>query len=73
VPAALDIVTTVMRTKKTESEGGDDRGLSAWAFAALILGAFAIVAVCALVGGWAGLTGIVVTAVALIVLAVARL
>lgn len=33
----------------------------------------AIVAVCALIGGWVGLAGIVVTAVALIVFAGARM
>ncbi|MCX5303066.1 hypothetical protein OG304_06315 [Streptomyces sp. NBC_00160] len=60
-------------TKKTRATDSDDRGLSASAFAALMLGAFAVVAVCALVGGWAGLIGIVVTAVILIGFAAARL
>ncbi|MFI1361219.1 hypothetical protein ACH4TV_47840 [Streptomyces sp. NPDC020898] len=59
--------------KKTQTTGSDDRGLSAWAFAALMLGAFTVVVVCALVGGWAGLIGIVVTAVVLIGFAAARL
>ncbi|WP_406269245.1 hypothetical protein OHT93_15975 [Streptomyces sp. NBC_00191] len=47
--------------------------MSAWAFTALMLGAFAVVAACALLGGWAGLTGIVVTAVVLIGFAASRM
>ncbi|WP_229334363.1 hypothetical protein [Streptomyces flavotricini] len=62
-------------TKKTKAhaEDSDDRGLSARAFAALMLGAFAVVAACALLGGWAGLTGIVITAVILIGFAATRM
>lgn len=71
VPTAVDIVTTMIR--KRAEEDGDDRGMPAWAFAAVMVGAFAVVAVCALIGGWVGLTGIVVTAVALIVFAAARM
>ncbi|MET9883290.1 hypothetical protein ABZZ20_09040 [Streptomyces sp. NPDC006430] len=53
--------------KKTRSaDSDDDRGLSVGAFAAIMFGAFIVVAACALVGGWAGLIGIVVTAVVLI-------
>lgn len=59
--------------KKKRAADSDDRGLSARAFAALMLGAFIVVAVCALVGGWAGLVGIVVTAILLIGFAAARL
>ncbi|MEU7033522.1 hypothetical protein ABZ958_07535 [Streptomyces sp. NPDC046237] len=59
--------------KKTRPTDSDDRGLSAWKFAALMLAAFTIVAVCALLGGWAGLIGIVVTAVILIGFAATRL
>lgn len=55
------------------AEDSDDRGLSAWAFTALMLGAFAVVAACALLGGWVGLTGIVVTAVVLIGFAASRM
>ncbi|WP_406304546.1 hypothetical protein OHA61_22470 [Streptomyces sp. NBC_00885] len=61
------------RKTKTHAEDSDDRGLSAWAFTALMLGAFAVVAACALLGGWAGLTGIVVTAVVLIGFAATRM
>lgn len=64
---------TVIPIQKRRPEDSDGRGLSAWAFAALMLGAFTIVAVCALVGGWAGLAGIVVTAVILIAVAATRL
>ncbi|AYV33012.1 MULTISPECIES: hypothetical protein [Streptomyces] len=64
---------TVTKKAKTHAEDSDDRGLSAWAFAALMLGAFAIVAACALLGGWAGLTGIVITAVILIGFAATRM
>lgn len=71
MPTALDIVTTMIR-KRTQ-EDGDDRGMSAWAFSTIVVGAFAIVAVCALIGGWVGLSGIVVTAAALIVFAGARM
>ncbi|MGW5346174.1 hypothetical protein [Streptomyces sp. HUAS TT3] len=39
----------------------------------LMPGAFAIVAACALPGGWAGLTGIVITAVILIGFAATRM
>ncbi|WP_405421626.1 hypothetical protein [Streptomyces erythrochromogenes] len=60
-------------TKMARATDSDDRGLSAWAFAALMLGAFIVVAVCALMGGWAGLIGIAVTAVLLISFAIARL
>lgn len=42
-------------------------------FAALMLAAFIIVALCALLGGWPGLIGIVVTAVVLIGFAATRL
>ena len=72
-PARLDTVRTVTRKTKTHAEDSDDRGLSAWAFTALMLGAFAVVAACALLGGWAGLTGIVVTAVVLIGFAASRM
>ncbi|MFE0631184.1 hypothetical protein ACFW3D_30035 [Streptomyces sp. NPDC058864] len=58
---------------KREAANTDDRGLSPWAFAALMLGAFAIVAAFALLGGWPGLIGIVITAVALIGFVAARL
>ncbi|MER7730046.1 hypothetical protein ABTX80_04095 [Streptomyces erythrochromogenes] len=58
---------------KPHAKDGDDRGLSAWAFAAMMLGTFAIVVACALLGGWAGLTGIVITAVILIGFAATRM
>ncbi|WP_226962717.1 MULTISPECIES: hypothetical protein [unclassified Streptomyces] len=62
------------RIKQTKTEtGGDDRGLSAWAFGAILLAAFAVLTVGALVGGWAGLAVIVVALVALTVFAVTRL
>lgn len=44
-----------------------------WAFAALILGAFTIVAAFVLLGGWPGLIGIAITAVVLIGFAATRL
>ncbi|WP_405018067.1 hypothetical protein OHV05_14780 [Kitasatospora sp. NBC_00070] len=59
--------------RKTHAAENNDRGLSARAFAALMLGAFTVVAACALLGGWAGLIGIVVTVVALVAFAAARL
>ncbi|MET7622022.1 hypothetical protein [Streptomyces sp. NPDC005408] len=59
--------------KKKPTTDGDDRGLSAKAFAALLFGAFAVVAGCALVGGWAGLIGIAVTAVLLTTFGATRL
>ncbi|PCG81508.1 hypothetical protein CIB93_35020 [Streptomyces sp. WZ.A104] len=64
---------SVKRTKRTRAANGDYHGLSAWMFVALMLGGFVVVTVCALVGGWAGLIGIVVTAFILIALAAARL
>ncbi|MFI5671213.1 hypothetical protein [Streptomyces sp. NPDC051704] len=60
--------------KKTRAaDSDDDRGLSVGVFAAIMLGAFLIVAACALVGGWVGLIGIVVTAVLLIGFSATRL
>ncbi|MDX6757933.1 MULTISPECIES: hypothetical protein [Streptomyces] len=60
--------------KKARAADADcDRGLSVGAFAAIMLGAFLVVAACALVGGWVGLIGIVVTAVVLIGFSVTRL
>ncbi|MFJ8406364.1 hypothetical protein ACIQ9K_38795 [Streptomyces microflavus] len=50
-----------------------DRGLPPWAFAALMLGAFTIVAAFVLLGGWPGLIGIAITAVVLIGFAATRL
>ncbi|MFJ9139079.1 MULTISPECIES: hypothetical protein [unclassified Streptomyces] len=46
---------------QTQAQDNDDRGLSGWGFAALMLGAFVAVALFALLGGWSGLVGIVVT------------
>ncbi|MFG2451700.1 hypothetical protein ACGFSG_20170 [Streptomyces sp. NPDC048512] len=46
---------------KTPAHDNDTRGLSGRRFAALMLGAFAAVALFALLGGWSGLVGIVVT------------
>ncbi|MFB6613211.1 hypothetical protein ACFCV9_03110 [Streptomyces sp. NPDC056367] len=60
--------------KKTPAADTDhDRGLSVGALVAIMLGAFLIVAACALVGGWVGLIGIVVTVVVLIGFSVTRL
>ncbi|MFE1409268.1 hypothetical protein ACFW6F_00325 [Streptomyces sp. NPDC058746] len=61
------------RKKARSGDSDDDRGLSVGAFAAIMLGAFLVVAACALVGGWVGLIGIVVTAVALIGFSATRL
>jgi hypothetical protein len=58
---------TWIKNKPTAADG--DRGLSSRGFAALTLGAFAVVAGCALAGGWAGLIGIAVTAALLVTLA----
>lgn len=66
-------MSTVTSIKKKPTAADSDRGLSAKAFAALMLGAFAVVAGCALAGGWAGLIGIAVTAVLLIAFAASRL
>ncbi|MFD6973694.1 hypothetical protein [Streptomyces sp. NPDC059979] len=66
-------MVTVIKLRKTKEQDSDDRGLSAWAFTALLLGAFAVVAACALVGGWPGLVGIAVTAVLLTCFAAYRL
>ncbi|AKL68303.1 hypothetical protein [Streptomyces sp. Mg1] len=72
--AVVDTVSGVNWMKRTRAADTDhDRGLSAGAFAALMLGAFLIVATCALVGGWVGLIGIVVTAVVLIGFSVTRM
>ncbi len=60
-------------SKKRPAAVDDDRSLSVKALAALTLGAFAVVAGCALVGGWAGIIGIAVTAVLLIAFAAIRL
>lgn len=59
--------------KKKRATDTDDRGLPAWKFGALMLGAFTSVAGCALVGGWVGLIGIAATAVVLIGFAASRL
>lgn len=64
---------TVTKPQKDRAQDSDDPGLSAWAFAALLLAAFAAVAVCALIGGWPGLVGIAVTAIVLITFAAYRL
>lgn len=64
---------TVTRKTKTQAEDSDDRGLSVRAFTALMLGALAVVGALALLGGWAGLIGIVVTAVVLIGFAASRM
>ncbi|MCX4807096.1 MULTISPECIES: hypothetical protein [Streptomyces] len=61
------------RKTKTQAEDSDDRGLSVRAFTALMLGALAVVGALALLGGWAGLIGIVVTAVVLIGFAASRM
>ncbi|WP_406110698.1 hypothetical protein OG698_47595 [Streptomyces sp. NBC_01003] len=58
---------------KTQAQDNDDRGLSGWGFAALMLGAFVAVALFALLGGWPGLAGIVVTVVLLTGFAAHRL
>lgn len=73
MPTALATVSTVTSTKKPGPTNGDDRGLSAWSFAVIMLAAFAVLAVCALVGGWAGLIGIVATAIILVGFAATRL
>lgn len=64
---------TVTRKTKTQAEDSDDRGLSVRAFTALMLGALAVVGALALLGGWAGLIGIVITAVVLIGFAASRM
>ncbi|MCX5275033.1 MULTISPECIES: hypothetical protein [Streptomyces] len=61
------------RKTKTQAEDSDDRGLSVRAFTALMLGALAVVGALALLGGWAGLIGIVITAVVLIGFAASRM
>ncbi|MFJ7587496.1 hypothetical protein ACIQZO_08860 [Streptomyces sp. NPDC097617] len=59
--------------RKNRTQDSDDRGMSAWAFAALLLSAFVVVAACALIGGWFGLVGIAVTAILLTGFAAYRL
>ncbi|MFJ7591319.1 hypothetical protein ACIQZO_28885 [Streptomyces sp. NPDC097617] len=61
------------KPQKNPTQDIDDRGLSARAFAALLLSAFAVVTVCALIGGWPGLVGIAVTAILLTGFAAYRL
>ncbi|MCY0962008.1 hypothetical protein [Streptomyces sp. H27-H5] len=64
---------TKPQRNRAQDKDLDDRGWSAQAFAALLLAAFAVVAVCALIGGWPGLVGIAVTAIVLIGIAAYRL
>jgi hypothetical protein len=63
------MVCTTTWIKKRITAVNGERGLSSRGFAALTLGAFAVVAGCALAGGWAGLIGIAVTAALLIIVA----
>lgn len=64
---------TVTNPQKKQPQQIDGRGLSALAFAALLLAAFVVVAVCAVIGGWPGLAGIAVSAVLLAAFAAHRL
>ncbi|MER8226484.1 hypothetical protein ABTZ58_39580 [Streptomyces sp. NPDC094143] len=62
-----------MTWSKSKQAADSDRGLPPWTFAATMTGAFTVVALCALTGGWPGLIGIAVTATLLTAYAATRL